>query len=75
VNTTAISLEKREAQTILLALGIAIEQSNHALSNCYDRRHHLISDSVLKEVIRERKQTLSQFERLRERIASTWNVG
>ena len=66
MKTIGATLNKRERETLMLAISIAIEHGNRALELCCQRvRTGLFG---LTDAIIERKRTLEELQWLRERL-------
>jgi hypothetical protein len=67
----AMQLTKNEKQTLVLALGRALEHEARALENCISQTHprnpHL---PELDKAIQHRRRTLQELEQLRTRLTT-----
>jgi hypothetical protein len=59
-----MELTKTEMQTVVVALGVAIEHANHAIEGLLREQRN----PLVREAIHHRRRHLSELERLRERL-------
>ena len=66
----SIEINKQDAKVVLQALSIAIEHTNRALANCLEREGNAMSNTEIGNTIQVRRQTLGEFQKVRERLSN-----